>query len=76
MSYTHLLIAKDEHIYFTSMHYRTAMKLLESGIEKVLPLLRHKFLDSGYIVVDLNRKVVINAQSAFPLKSNLEVMEP
>ena len=67
MSYVHLIIAKDDSIYFVNVHYRTAMNLLEKGIDSVLPLLKPRFLDSGYLLVDLNRQVVVNGQSAFPL---------
>lgn len=67
MSYVHLLIAKDDCVYLVNVHYRTAMRLLEKGVDSILPLLKPKFLDAGYIVLDLNRKVVINSQGAFPV---------
>lgn len=67
MSYVHLIIAKDDSIYFVNVHYRTAMKLLENGIDSVLPLLKPHFLDAGYLLVDLNRQVIVNGQSAFPV---------
>ena len=80
MSYVHLFIVKDDCIYLVNVHYRTAMKLLEKGVESFLPLLKHRFLDAGYLVVDLNRQVIVNAQSAFPIckvlgKKNLCVIE-
>ncbi len=67
MSYVHLFIIKDDCVYLASMHYRSAMKLLQKGPEKVLPLLKSRFLDAGYIVLDMNRKVIVNGQSAFPI---------
>jgi len=67
MSYVHLIIAKDDNIYFVNVHYRTAMKLLEKGFDSVLPLLKARFLDAGYLVVDLNGHVIVNGQSAFPI---------
>ncbi len=67
MSFVHLIIAKDDNIYLVNLHYRTAMKLLENGIDSVLPLLKPRFLDAGYLLVDLNRQVVVNGQSAFPV---------
>ncbi len=67
MSYVHLIIAKDDSIYFVNVHYRTAMKLLENGIDSILPLLKPHFLDAGYLLVDLNRQVIVNGQSAFPV---------
>ena len=42
------------------------MKVLENP-EKVLPLLKPRFLDAGYLVVDLNRQVIVNGQNAFPI---------
>ena len=62
----HLFIVKDDCVYMVNVHYRSAMRLLEN-VEKVLPLLQSRFLDSGYLVVDLNRKIVINGQTAFPV---------
>ncbi len=80
MSYVHLLIIKDDCIYLSSVHYRTAMKLLEKGAENILPLLKSRFLDAGYIVLDINRQVIVNGQSAFPIakvlgKKNMYVIE-
>ena len=80
MSYVHLFIVKDDCIYLASVHYRTAMKLLEKGVDKVLPLLKSRFLDAGYIVLDLNRQVIVNGQHAFPIgkvlgKKNICVIE-
>lgn len=80
MSYVHMLIIKDDCTYLTSVHYRTAMKLLEKGVDSILPLLKSRFLDAGYIVFDINRQVIVNGQSAFPIakvlgKKNLYVIE-
>jgi len=80
MSYVHLLIAKDDCVYLVNVHYRTAMRLLEKGVDSILPLLKPKFLDAGYIVIDCNRKTVVNCQTAFPVgkvlgKKNLCVIE-
>ena len=67
MSYIHLLIIKDDCVYPVNVHYRTAMRLFDGGVERALPLLKHRFLDSGYLIVDVNKKLVINGQSAFPV---------
>lgn len=71
MSFVHLLIIKDDCIYLSSVHYRTAMKLLEKGVDSILPLLKSRFLDAGYIVLDVNRQVIVNGQSAFPINKVL-----
>ncbi len=67
MSYVHLFIIKDDCTYLASVHYRTAMKLLEKGVDDVLPMLKSRFLDAGYLVLDLNKRIIINGQSAFPV---------
>jgi hypothetical protein len=67
MSFVHALIVKDDRLYVMNMHYRTAMRLLEGRVESVLPLLKHRFLDAGYLVIDLNKRVVVNGQFAFPM---------
>lgn len=74
MSYVHLFIIKDDCIYLVNTHYRSAMNLLDNA-ERLIPLLKSRFLDSGYVVLDLNRKVIVNGQSAFPVKSKLCVVE-
>ena len=71
MSYVHLVIIKDDKFYLVSTHYRSAMRLLEKGVEHVLPLLKHRFLDAGYLVLDLNKKTVINSQTAFNTRKSL-----
>ena len=76
MSYVHLLIIKDDNVYLVSVHYRTAMKLVEKGVDKILPLLKSRYLDAGYLVLDLNKRVIVNGQNAFPVqKAHLYVIE-
>jgi hypothetical protein len=43
--------------------------------------LKSKFLDAGYLVIDANKKIIINGQTAFPIakvlgKQKIEVFEP
>lgn len=80
MSHVHLFVVKDDCIYAVSVHYRTALKVLEKGVGELLPLLKHRFLDSGYLFVDLNKNTIVNGQSAFRLgralgKKNFYVIE-
>lgn len=67
MSNVHLLIVKDDCVYLLNVHYRTAKRILEGKIEKVLPKLRPRFLDAGYIIADLNKKVIVNGQNGFAI---------
>lgn len=76
MSYVHMLIIKDDNVYLVSVHYRTAMKLIEKGVDRILPLLKSRYLDAGYLVLDLNKRVIVNGQHAFPVqKASLYVIE-
>ncbi len=69
MSYVNVIIVRDDCVYFAGMHYRSVKSALETGVEGILPLLNSRFLDAGYVVLDLNRRVVINGQSAFSISS-------
>ena len=76
MSTVHLFIIKDDCLYVVDGHYRAIRGILESGVEKLLPQLKPRFVDAGYILVDLNRKQIVNGQEAFVLpllKKNFEV---
>ena len=70
MSYVHVLIIKDDKISLASMHYRYAMNLIANP-QNILPCLKHRFLDAGYLVLDLNRKTIVNGQGAFPLNKSV-----
>ena len=65
MSTVHLFIISDDCLYTVDGHYRAIKQILEEGVEKFLPQLKPQFLDAGYIVVDLNRKQMVNGQEAF-----------
>jgi hypothetical protein len=68
MSFVNVFIIKDDKLYRTFVHYKTAQNLLVKGVDSVLPLLRSSFLDAGYIVFDCNKNLVINGQCASSLK--------
>lgn len=69
MSSVCVLFVKDDSVYFTKLHYRNLNSILAQGIETILPALKSSFLDAGYMVVDVNRKEIINGQRAVALKS-------
>ena len=66
MSYVNVLITKDDCVYFLNAPYRTILALLDGDPEVLLAKLNSRFLDAGYMVLDLNKKVIVNGQSAFP----------
>jgi hypothetical protein len=68
MSFVHVFIVKGDRIYQAFVHWRTVESLLKNGVDNVLPLLRSSFLDSGYVVFDCNKNIVVNGQSASSLK--------
>jgi len=68
MSFVHVFIIKDDKLYRAFVHYKTAQNLLVKGVDSVLPLLRSSFLDSGYLIFDCNKNLVINSQNASSLK--------
>ena len=75
MSFVNIFIIKDDNVYFISTHYKNAIKVLNRP-ENILPCLRSKFLDAGYIVVDLNKKLIVNSQSAFAVRlKNVDILE-
>lgn len=67
MSYVNIVIAKDDRIYFVSLPRRSAQKFVDN-FEHLLSSLNSNFLDSGFVMIDANRKVILNSQSAFHLK--------
>ena len=81
MSYVTVLLIKDDKVYVVSMHYKRVRRFIDEGFEGVLRLLKSRFLDAGYIVLDANKNVIINGQNAFAIgktvgKKKFLVVEP
>ena len=68
MSSVNVVFVKDDCIYFARVHYRKLDSILAQGINTILPALRAKFLDAGYIIVDSNNKTIINGQRGIAVK--------
>lgn len=68
MSSVSVIFIKDDSVYFVKVHYRKLSAILAQGVESILPALNSSFLDAGYIVVDSNRKTIINGQRAVALR--------
>lgn len=66
MSEVHFIVVKGKNIYFMRRHYRKIKEMLDYP-EKV-KLKKGNYLDAGYILLDLNRKTIVNGQDAFALK--------
>jgi hypothetical protein len=75
MSLVHVIVIKKNNIYFETMHFRSAKQIVESK-RIILPFKSSKFLDAGYIVIDVDKKQIINSQCAFNIyHSDFSVIE-
>ena len=76
MSFVHLTVINKNTVHQLYVHYRTAKRILEQGPER-FSFLPGKHKDAGYLVVDYDKKQIINCQDAFALPSSkdLEVVE-
>lgn len=77
MSFVHLTIIHQNTIYQLNVHYRTALRLLEQGPEECCRFLPGKYRDAGYLIVDYDKKLLVNGQEAFkiPESLRLEILE-
>ena len=69
MSQVTLIVVDGKRIHFVQTHWRTIQGLLEHGFEGI-HWRKHQqkwneHLDAGYILLDLNRNLLINGQHAF-----------
>lgn len=74
MSFVTLILIKDNQLQIISAHYRAIKKVIEYcdfAIEAVKTTNKTK-IDAGYILVDCDKKIVINMQNAFNLAHNNE----
>ncbi len=65
MSEIHLILIKNNKIIYIKDHYKNIKRVL---INNKTDNLRSEDVDAGYILLDLDRKYLINRQNAFSLK--------
>ena len=66
MSYVNVMLVKEGQVCFFCCHYRTLLSCVEKGFDSVMKLSKRKnFLDSGWVVLDLNKETAISSQNAF-----------
>jgi len=65
MSLVNLFVIKGNRIYFIRKHYRKVQEMLKN--QKDLVKEDYYYLDSGYLVLDLNNKTIVNSQMAFAI---------
>ena len=77
MSFVHLIIIQKNSVYNLHAHYRTVQRIIEQGSDEFTRFLPGKYKDAGYIIIDHDKKTIINCQDAFkiPLRKNMEVIE-
>lgn len=72
MSLINLIVIDGENIHFVQTHYRIVENLFNNGFRELNWFLRinkqKKYLDAGYILLDFNRKLIINGQNAITIK--------
>ena len=67
MSFVTLILIKDKQLQTISAHYSVIKKIMEYydfGIETVKSSNKTE-IDAGYILVDCDRKIIVDAQNAF-----------
>ena len=75
MSLVHLVIVHNKTVYQLNVHYRTALRLLKQG-PAVLADMPGLDRDAGYLIIDYDKKTLINCQDAFALpRTQLQIME-
>lgn len=69
MSDVNLIFIHENNVYYARVHYRLAQALLENKtlLYQFIEGLRGSYLDSGYIIVDLDEDEIVNRQNAFAL---------
>jgi hypothetical protein len=77
MSFVHLIIIHKNAVYNLHAHYRTAQRILEQGSDEFTRFLPGKYRDAGYIIIDHDKKTIINCQDAFRIqpKKGMEIVE-
>lgn len=76
MSFVNVIFVKNRKIKIFREHFRKVIEILENKTQPTL------FLDGGYIVIDFDRKIILDCQDCFSLtdikkgelKSRLEEM--
>jgi len=69
MSFVTLILIKDKQLQIVSAHYCTIKKIVEYcdfGIQTIKTTNKTE-IDEGYMLVDCDKKIVINMQNAFSI---------
>jgi len=69
MGQLHLIIIKKNKIYHTPVGFRFVISLLNRNlfyIDKLLRIIKRRYYtDRGYILIDLDKKIILSNQTAF-----------
>ena len=72
MSFIHIVLIEKNQFMSMQAHYNEAIKLLNSITKKRIyePVTygTEIFLDAGYLLIDVDKKMVISVQNAFGIK--------
>ncbi|MBS3127940.1 hypothetical protein J4410_02250 [Candidatus Woesearchaeota archaeon] len=68
MSFITLIVIEKEDIKIIPEHYNTIIRIMNHDFKNAKHYLKEAEeipLDAGYLLVDMNKKIIINGQSAF-----------
>ena len=79
MSQVTLIVIDGKKIHYVQTHWRTIQDLLDLGFDGMLWKKAERkwdeYLDAGYILLDLNRNLLVNGQNAFAVNDGYETAE-
>jgi hypothetical protein len=69
------MVVHKNTVHQLCVHYRTAVRLLKQGPEEFFRYLPGKYKDAGYLVIDYDKKTMVNSQDAFAVaKKGFEII--
>ena len=68
MTQVNLIVVDGSEIHFNQDHYTKIISYLSSNCARHRVL--NDYLDGGYLLIDFNKRIIINSQSCFKVKKN------
>ena len=63
-----VFLIKDDSVYFVRVHYRELEQVVHDP-KRYLRYLQAKYLDAGYVLVDMNQRRVLDSQGGVQIKA-------
>ena len=68
MSEITIIFVEGNEISFLKAHYRKVMEMVNNNFKQIKGLETRKKLDAGYLLVDLDKKLMLDCQSGFSIE--------